>query len=471
MHLSRKKQQRTRTSKPEVNKPENNRVKFRSKFRYSEHSVDERSATTVFPQKSSNRFHSFAQSSRRFTPYRGHHDTYRGHHDTYREQQDTRIKTHNMFVFSDSESEAEVDDKPDDTNDTNEAISPFEMLKSCIDTRIYRVEQIEGLKLLGFIQPTILEKHTKDIIRDFTDNCKTIHNQYMENDKRKKFNHKRNFKKKKPKKYKSEITADDFAVIRNFKKTEVKRDEEGVTRTKSVIRASLNKITDKTYQKIKEKIQNDIQELIDQGANEEDYQELSYFIFDVACSNQFFGRLYADLFQSLLEYMQEHKYTFMVDAMNKRLTDYSRDFMVIRSADPTKEYDKFCEINKENERRRAFFGFLGCLLNSTHINRDWIGELIHSYIIQTISYINRKELMNDEQETKRYIEEISEVVYSFMKQAGVSALSLNLWEPIFNNCLSITQMKKTGDMILPPKAKFKYMDILDMIKKWDIAEK
>lgn len=471
MHLSRKKQQRTRTnSRPEGTKPENNRVKFRSKSRYTEPSdkQHDRSSTTGFTQKSSNRFQSIAQPSRRFTPYRGHQDT------PYRGQQEMRIKTHNTFVFSDSESEAEVEAEVninDKTDGKKEAISPIEMLKSCIETRTYRVEQIEGLKLLGFIQPNTLEEHTKKIIHNFTDNCKTIHHQYMENDKRKKFNHKRHYKKKKSKKYKSDITAEDFAVIRNFKKTEVKRDEEGVTRTKSVIRASLNKITDKTYQKNKEKIQTDIQELIDQGANEEDYQELSYFIFDVACSNQFFVRLYADLFQSLLEYMQEHKYTFMVDAMNKRLTDYSRDFMVIRSADPTKEYDKFCEINKENERRRAFFGFLGCLLNSTHINRDWIGELIHSYIIQTISYINRKEILNDEQKTKRYIEEISEVVYSFIKQANVSALSLNLWEPIFNNCLCITQMRKTGDMILPPKAKFKYMDILDMIKKWDITEK
>lgn len=254
-----------------------------------------------------------------------------------------------------------------------------------------------------------------------------------------------------------------------LKKTKIKRNEEGVAKTKSVIRSYLNKITDKTYHKMNENIQQELQVLIDNGAESSDYEEISYFIFDVASSNQFFGKLYAELFDNLLEYLEKQECSFMADAINTRLNEYSKAFLEVKTADPVKEYDEFCKINKENERRRAFFGFLGCLVTSKHISSDWIGELIYSIVNRSISWIYKKELLENEMETKRYIEEFSEVVFVFIKQAGIDAVLLNLWEPIFKNCLGITQLK-TSVYLLPPKAKFRYMDMIDIINKWDISE-
>lgn len=124
------------------------------------------------------------------------------------------IITQNMFVFSETESE--------DENEINEPTSqtPQIMLKQSAETKIYNVEHIEGLKLLGFISTYSLSKEACLILDTYTENCKLIHQQYMEYDKRKR-PYKRNYKKRKNphhKKRQSEITAEDFSIIRDFKK-------------------------------------------------------------------------------------------------------------------------------------------------------------------------------------------------------------------------------------------------------------
>lgn len=445
MHLSRKKEQRTRT------KPNRPTSKDHAKPRVSYRASSNSSRPS---EKSHRQTRPYIQPKQIQTP------------------KVQPITTQNMFVFSETESEDEGEHEVEhDTQRQPSQQTPETILKHSVETRIYTVEHIQGLKLLGFISTYSLPKEVCLILDTYTENCKLIHQQYMEHDKRKR-PYKRNYKKRKNphyKKQRSEVTAEDFAIVRDFKKTEIKRNEEGVAKTKSIIRSYLNKITDKTYQKMNENIQQELQALIDNGANSSDYEDLSYFIFDVASSNQFFGKLYAELFDNLLEYLQKQECSFMADAMNTRLNEYSKAFLEVRTADPVREYDEFCKINKENERRRAFFGFLGCLITSKHISSDWIGELIHSIVNRSISWIYKKEILENEMETKRYIEEFSEVVFVFIKQAGTKAVLLNLWEPIFKNCLAITQLK-TSDYLLPPKAKFRYMDMIDVVKKWDISE-
>lgn len=340
-------------------------------------------------------------------------------------------------------------------------VNPYTILEPCKQKKQYPVETLEGLILLGMIQIPELEDSVKNILNEYTDKCKKIHQQYMNTHKRNHHRGKQPRRHPHPKSRKQELTGDDFAAIRDFKKTELKRDKEGVAKTKSKIRANLNKLTDKTYSKIHVQIKEEVNELIREGANEEDYIELSRFIFDVASGNQFYGNLYADLFNELV-----HDYEFLKDAMNKQLSEFVKSMIHVETACPDTEYDKFCEINKKNELRRSLAGFMGHLLRVDCIDGDTIGNAIYGLITQSIEWIRMKE--GTMKENKVCVEEMGEVVYAFLKASGVNALDLNLWEPIFKNCLAIAEMKRDKQLSLTAKAKFKYMDIIDLIKNWRI---
>lgn len=360
-----------------------------------------------------------------------------------------------LTVESDSnESDTEVPPEPT-------VVNPITMLEPCKQKKQYPVETLEGLILLGMIQVPELEDSVKHILNEYTNKCKKIHQQYMNTHKRVHHRGKQPRRHPHPKSRKQELTGEDFAAIRDFKKTELKRDNEGVAKTKSKIRANLNKLTDKTYSKIHLQIKEEVNELIREGANEEDYIELSRFIFDVASGNQFYGNLYADLFNELV-----NDYEFLKDAMNKQLGEFVKSMIHVETACPDTEYDKFCEINKKNELRRSLAGFMGHLLRVSCIDGDTIGNAIYGLITQSIEWIRMKE--GTMKENKVCVEEMGEVVYAFLKASGVNALDLNLWEPIFKNCLAIAEMKRDKQLSLTAKAKFKYMDIIDLIKNWTI---
>ena len=339
-------------------------------------------------------------------------------------------------------------------------VDPANILTPFIKKRQYPVETLEGLLLLGMIQIPELDASVKRILGEYTDKCKKIHQQYMNEHKRNyRGNHHKKRHQHKPRKH--DLTGEDFAAIRDFKKTELKRDEEGVAKTKSKIRANLNKLTDKTYSKIHVQIKQEVNELMNEGANEEDYVELSQFIFDVASGNQFYGNLYADLFHELVE-----DYTFLKDVMNKQLSEFVKSMVHVETACPDTEYDKFCEINKKNERRRSLAAFMGHLLRVDCIDGDTIGDAIYGLITQSILWIRMKE--GTMKENKVCVEEMGEVVYAFLKASGIHALDLNMWEPILKNCISIAEMKREKNVCLTAKAKFKYMDIIDLVNHWKV---
>lgn len=367
-----------------------------------------------------------------------------------------------LAVDTDSNDDQSDEDTTTTTHTTHTpVVDPLNMLAPFIKNKQYPVETLEGLVLLGMIQIPELDDSVKHVLGEYTEKCKKIHQQYMNEHKRGRGNHHHKKRNQHQKHRKHDLTGEDFAAIRDFKKTELKRDEEGVVKTKSKIRANLNKLTDKTYSKIHVQIKQEVNQLIHEGANEEDYVELSRFIFDVASGNQFYGNLYADLFNELVK-----EYAFLKDAMNKQLSEFVKSMIHVETACPDTEYDKFCEINKKNERRRSLAAFMGHLLRVDCIDGDTIGNAIYGLITQSFAWILMKE--GTMKENKVCVEEIGEVVYAFLKASGVNALDLNMWEPILKNCISIAEMKRTKQLSLTAKAKFKYMDIIDLVKNWRI---
>jgi hypothetical protein len=103
----------------------------------------------------------------------------------------------------------------------------------------------------------------------------------------------------------SQITDDDWNMIRTFQKTEMKKTE-GIEKRIDTIRSLLNKLTDSTYNAVEAEILAEVKDIIhsdDGGINEENITnitKIAHSIFNTASTNTFYSALYSKLFKQLV---------------------------------------------------------------------------------------------------------------------------------------------------------------------------
>ena len=110
--------------------------------------------------------------------------------------------------------------------------------------------------------------------------------------------HKKKQEDRKKKKRNLEINDEDWVAIRNFQATE-KIKKEGVEKLIDTIRCELNKISDKHYEKQKNKILELMSELSKGEYSDEDKNKVVALIFEIASNNKFYSKLYAQLYKDL----------------------------------------------------------------------------------------------------------------------------------------------------------------------------
>ena len=76
------------------------------------------------------------------------------------------------------------------------------------------------------------------------------------------------------------------------------------------IRLQLNKLTDKNYNDILNRIFDSINKLIENNTSSEEMSKLSTIIFELATNNRFYSKIYADLYSELITKYKEIKDTF-----------------------------------------------------------------------------------------------------------------------------------------------------------------
>ena len=104
---------------------------------------------------------------------------------------------------------------------------------------------------------------------------------------------------KKTKSKTSEITDEDWDVIRAFQTTQ-KYVSEGIEKNMENIRGYLNKITDMNEEAMVKDIKAEISQLINHDTSQENMMKIGREIFNIASSNSFYSELYARLFKSLM---------------------------------------------------------------------------------------------------------------------------------------------------------------------------
>lgn len=260
---------------------------------------------------------------------------------------------------------------------------------------------------------------------------------------------------KKKKRHNEEVNTDDWQALRSFQKTEFVK-KEGIEKEIDCIRALINKLTDKTYDKIIEKLTDTLDIIKDNENCDSVYiDKIGHSIFTMATSNKFNSNVYARLANEL-----QTKYEFMTNIVDNNINEFMKLFEDMEFVSPEVDYNKFCEMNIINEKRRAMSLFLINLYKNKVITLDFVFDKIIS--IQNM--IMKEETMLNE---SKYMEvnELSENLYIFLTNIPyLTLVSYGGWSQIMDNLLQIKNIDTKKFMGISPKSKFKHMDILDKLK-------
>jgi hypothetical protein len=273
-----------------------------------------------------------------------------------------------------------------------------------------------------------------------------------------------------------QIPNHEWETILSFQKTELKK-KEGIELGIDNIRSYLNKLTDKTYTTMFSNILKEISELFTASTDDtsEEHNTLAVMnrialsIFNTASSNAFYSEIYARLFRDLMAQEQEKEggpYAVFRDLFERNLASFMSLFETIEYCDPKKNYDKFCDINKANEKRKAMSLFIVNLMKFGIVEKTQVIALMRQ--IQELMYTN----MRLEGKTNE-VDELTENLYIMVKHSHATftavtatATSAELSESFKTRVDQITEISKLklkSNPSITNKTIFRHLDMLDEI--------
>ena len=248
-----------------------------------------------------------------------------------------------------------------------------------------------------------------------------------------------NFQKKN---YKNRKQKTDWGMIRNFKVTVIEKKIEGIEAEMDILRQFLNKLTDKTYEENTVKIKEKIEKIREDKKN---MMIICKYIFEIASSNIFYSELYASLYKDLINEFEEMK-----ELCSKNFKNFIILFENIEYVDPDDDYEKFCDLNEENDKRRAMSKFFVNLMKKQVLSN----ELMSNFIISLLKNMFK----NIKEEGKiKICEEICENLYILLNKN----LSYFENQEIIETLNTIVKIPKKSIPSLSNKIIFKIMDILE----------
>ena len=244
------------------------------------------------------------------------------------------------------------------------------------------------------------------------------------------------------------ITAADWEEMRNFKSTQLDKNEDGIEKDIDDLRALLNKITQSNYNEMCKNIMTLLENILKNNASEEDLLKVGKSIFEIGSMNKFWAKLYATLYKDLIS-----TFPIMKSIYEKNFESFLTLFETIRYIDAEKDYDEFCRINKENESRRALSSFFVYLMKNNVIPVEKLLAIIQSLQTKFMSLINCENYKNE-------VDEIAENLVIIIQGGG----------DIFYENISIRQfIENIGTLqirdykSLTRKTVFKFLDLEDEI--------
>jgi hypothetical protein len=249
------------------------------------------------------------------------------------------------------------------------------------------------------------------------------------------------------------LNDDDWETLRTFQTTKIEQ-KVGLDAQIDLIRSHLNKMSDKSYIDMRNKIVDLLDQLICDGISREDMIRVSSSLFEIASTNRFFSKLYADLYSELI-----NKYDIMKEIFTNCFDSFMELFNNIEYVDADKDYDKFCKVNKDNERRKALSSFFVNLMKNEIITSHELKSLLCNLMQQVVDFIK-------EENKKNIVDELTEniaLLYnkSLFLDEGEEAYFIE-GAPILDSITKLANSKVKMYPSLSNKSIFKFMDMIEM---------
>lgn len=258
-------------------------------------------------------------------------------------------------------------------------------------------------------------------------------------------------KKKRGNKNMESFNDDEWGAVRSFQTTKLE-DKVGLDAKIDMIRSHLNKMTDKNYIDMRNKIIDIIDSIIVDNVGADDMTRVSSILFEIASTNRFFSKIYADLYSELITKYDEMKTVFEV-SLNK----FTELFESVEFIESIVDYDKFCRINKDNEKRKALSAFFMNLMNNNIITKEKIVDITRNLLCQLYSliYIDNKKNEVDEL-TENIALLYKKDLYNIVKYEQIEGMTIPQLIDKLAHCKSKDYKSFTN------KAIFKFMDLIEM---------
>lgn len=260
-------------------------------------------------------------------------------------------------------------------------------------------------------------------------------------------------KKRKGNKNMEVLNDEDWNSIRTFQTTKIET-KTGIDADFDAVRASINKLTDKNYTDMRNKIFDIVDKLVAENS-EANLGGIGENIFDIASSNRYYSKIYADLYSDL-----SSRYNFIKEQYLQNLNKFTELFNNIEYVDANENYDKFCEINKTNEKRKSLASFYINLMYCGVISRHEIMTITRNLLSKVYEYISVENKKNE-------VEELTETIVILYKKDLYENKNDTSYEKIegftINEIVEKIANSKVKDYkSLTNKSLFKFMDLIDM---------
>ena len=168
--------------------------------------------------------------------------------------------------------------------------------------------------------------------------------------------------------------------------------------------------------------------------------------------NKFWSKLYADLYKELME-----SFPVMKDICMQNFESFSTLFDNIRYVSED-DYDEFCLVNKENNKRRSISSFFVHLMKEGVIETSKIADIIVKLSDKFTEYISIDGMKNQ-------VDEICENLFILIKE-GIETIESDdsleeTYDKITNFVAQVTKLKTKDYKSFTSKTLFKFMDLVE----------
>ena len=237
--------------------------------------------------------------------------------------------------------------------------------------------------------------------------------------------------------------------IRNFKPTQVKNNLDNETKYIQNIRKILNIVTESNLSNHFDEIYNNLSYIKDNFNNK--YKIACEQIYILLSTNYLYSKCYSNILKFLIE--KDNIFKLLLDS---EVDNIEKTFDNLIFISPDENYEKFCEYNKFNEKRRAKIYFYSNLYLINIINDDDI------YKISNILFDIIKKNLNIENK-KNEIDELSEYNYILITTVynNLSKNNKIFADNLLNLVTEYSNYKIKDFKSITNKCIFKHMDIID----------